>query len=136
MKDRKGVKTGWTAGWAGGFIWVFALSMVFLFQGKTAPGILGIALFGISVFTILFFSPWRFPSTHYWKLMLSPYGVFSLSVAWAIWSYGGFGAVGLNWWNLLCLLPMLTPFVILGKRKWSDSAELEDWPAANKGQHQ
>ncbi|HOV90296.1 MAG TPA: hypothetical protein PKW07_06240 [Syntrophorhabdaceae bacterium] len=123
MKDRIGEKIGWTAGWAGGFIWVFILSIVLFFQGKTEQGILGIALVGSSAFMILFFSPWRFSSTQYWKLMFAPYGVFFLSIIWAIWSYGGFGAIGLNWWNLLWLLPMLTPFGILSKRKWSDSTQ-------------
>jgi len=123
VKDRIGEKIGWTAGWAGGFIWVLVLSIVFLFQGKTEQGIFGMALVGAAVFIILFFAPWRFVSTHYWKLMLAPYGVFFLSIAWAIWSYGGLGATGLNWWNLLWLLPMLTPFGVLSKRKWLDSAQ-------------
>lgn len=123
MKDRTGEKIGWTAGWAGGFIWVFILSIVFLFQGKTAQGILGITLVGISAFMIIFFSPWRFPSTNYGKLMLAPYGMFFLSIVWAIWSYGGLSVIGLKWWNMLWLLPMLTPLGILSKRKWLDSAQ-------------
>jgi hypothetical protein len=97
--------------------------MVFLFQGKTEQGILGMALTGASLFMILFFAPWRFPSTHYWKLMLAPYGIFFLSIVWAIWLYGGLGVIGLNWWNLLWLVPMLLPFGMLSKRTWSDSAQ-------------
>jgi len=133
VKDRIGEKIGWTAGWLGGFIWVLVLSIVFLFQEKIEQGVLGIALVGVSVFTILFFSPWRFASTHYWKLMLAPYGIFFLSVAWAIWSYGGLSTIGLNWWNLLWIWPMFTPFGILSRRKWSDPIAQQSTPADAEG---
>ncbi len=123
MNDRIGEKIGWIAGWAGGFIWVLLLSIIFFSQGKTEQGIIGIALIGASALIIFFFSPWRFPSTHFWKLMLAPYTIFFLSIAWAVWSYGGVNAIGLNWWNLMYLLPMLTPFGVLSKKKWSDSAK-------------
>jgi membrane-bound ClpP family serine protease len=121
MKDRLGEKIGWTAGWIGGFIWVFILSIVFLFQKKIEQGLLGMALIGVAIMTIVFFAPWRFPATPYWKLMLAPYGMFFLSIAWAIWSYGGLGPAGLTWWNLLWLLPLLMPFASLSKSKWADS---------------
>lgn len=120
MKDRVGEKIGWTAGWLGGFIWVFVLSIVFLFQGKIVQGLLGMSLTGIAILSVLFFAPWGFPSTLYRKLMLAPYAVFFIAIAWAIWSYGGLGSAGLTWWNLLWLLPLLLPFGILSKRKWSD----------------
>jgi hypothetical protein len=71
MKDRNGEKIGWTAGWIGGFIWVFILSIVFIFQGKNEQGLPGIALTCIAVVTVVFFAPWRFSSTTYWKLMLA-----------------------------------------------------------------
>ncbi|OHE58747.1 MAG: hypothetical protein A2Z47_13070 [Thermodesulfovibrio sp. RBG_19FT_COMBO_42_12] len=121
MEGRTGEKIGWSAGWIGGFIWVSILSIVFLFQEKYEQGLLGMALTGVAIATIVFFAPWRFPSTPYWKLMLAPYGMFFLSIAWAIWSYGGLGSVGLAWWNFLWLLPLLIPFGILSKRKWTNS---------------
>lgn len=129
MKDRIGEKTGWTAGWIGGFIWVFILSIVFLFQGKSEQGLLGVALTGIAIISVVFFAPWRFSSTPYWKLMLAPYGVFVLSIAWAVWSYGGLGSAGLTWWNLLWLLPLLIPFGSLSKRKWVDFNAQQNSPA-------
>ena len=129
MKDRIGERIGWTAGWAGGFIWVLILSIVFLFQGKAEQGVLGIALSGTSIIVILYFAPWRFASTHYWKLMLAPYGIFFLCIAWAVWSYGALNTIGLNWWNLLWLLPMLIPFGSLSNRKWSDSTAQQIAPA-------
>jgi len=129
MKDRTGEKIGWTAGWIGGFIWVFILSLVFLFQGKSEHGLVGIILTGMAIISVVFFAPWRFSSTPYWKLMLTLYGVFFLSVVWAIWSYGGLGAAGLTWWNLLWLLPLLVPFGSLSTRKWVDGNARQNAPA-------
>jgi len=106
----------------GGFIWVAALSILFLFQRQYRQGFLGFALTCIAVILIVFFSPWRFPSTPYWKLMLAPYGIFYLSIAWVIWSYGGLENAGLSWWNLLWLLPLLMPLGISSGRRWNDSA--------------
>ena len=123
MENRKGEKIGWTAGWMGGFIWVAALSILFLFQGHYKQGVLGMALTGVAMMSIVFLSPWRFPSTPYWKLMLVPYGMFFSSIVWCIWSYGGLAAAGLNWWNLLWLVPLLTPVGILSYRKWKDSGQ-------------
>jgi len=129
MKDRQGERIGWSAGWAGGFIWVFVLSIVFLFQGKIEQGLLGMVLVGAAMFTIAFFAPWRFASTYYWKLMLAPYGMFFISIAWAIWSYGGFSSVGLTGWNLLWLLPVLLPLGSLSRKKWSDPNAQQGCPA-------
>jgi hypothetical protein len=123
MENRKGEKIGWTAGWMGGFIWVAALSILFFFQGQYKQGVLGMALTGVAMMSIVFLSPWRFPSTPYWKLMLVPYGMFFSSIVWCIWSYGGLAAAGLNWWNLLWLVPLLTPVGILSHRKWKDSGQ-------------
>lgn len=76
MIDRIGERIGWVAGWLEGFIWVFVLSIVFLFQGKSGQGLLGMFLTGIAILSVLFFAPWRFSWTPYWKLMLAPYSVF------------------------------------------------------------
>ena len=129
MKERIGERIGWTAGWLGGFIWVLVLSMVFLFQGKSEQGVAGISLTGIAVFSVLFFAPWRFSSTPYWKLMLAPYGVFFLSIAWAVWSFGGLESCGFTGWNLLWLLPLLLPLGSWSKRKWADSSMQQDLSA-------
>jgi hypothetical protein len=126
MKDRMGEKIGWTAGWMGGFIWVFVLSIVFYFQGKSVQGLLGLTLTVIATITVLIFAPWRFSSTPYWKLMLAPYCLFFFSIVWAIWSYGGLGSLGFNWWNLLWLIPLLLPFGSWSKRKWADPASHRD----------
>lgn len=122
MRERTGEKIGWTGGWMGGFLWVAVLSIVFIYQGKHLQGFLGLSLVCIAFVMIIFFTPWRFPATPYWKLMFAPYGLFLLSVLWAIWSYGGAGSLGLNWWNMLWIFPVLTPWASIGKRKWTDGS--------------
>jgi len=117
---RKGEKIGWAAGWMGGVIWVIILSMIFLVQGRWLIAVLGLLIVVAAALAILLCAPWRYPNTPYWKLMLGPYAVFFISVAWAVWAYGGIYGLGLNWWNFLWLLPVLIPFGTLSKRKWSD----------------
>ena len=125
MKNRMGEKVGWTAGWIGGFIWIFILSLVFLFQRKLEQGLLGIVLTALAIFTIIFFAPWRFSSTPYWKLMLAPYGMFFLSIIWALWSYGGFENLSVTW-NILWFFPFfLIPFGNLSNKRWAEHTELQ-----------
>ncbi|MFZ5765082.1 MAG: hypothetical protein ACOY4H_05725 [Thermodesulfobacteriota bacterium] len=122
MTARRGEKIGWTVGWLGGFLWVLVLAVVFLVQGKSGPGLAGLALTAAAVAGIVFFAPWRFPATPYWRLMLFPLVMFFLSVVWAIWAYGGLEAGGLRWWNLGWLLPPLLPVAGLGRRRWLDGS--------------
>ena len=125
MTDRRGEKIGWTGGLLGGFIWVVILSVVLLFQGGREQAVLGFVITGIAVFSILYFSPWRHPSTPYWKLMLLPYATFFVSVAWGIWSSGGVNAMGMDWWTLPLLLLLLIPFGSLYRKRWSDFDALQ-----------
>jgi hypothetical protein len=120
MAERTGEKTGWIGGWLGGFIWVAVLSGVFFYQGKSLEGGIGLSVVVLAIFSILYFAPWRHAETHYWKLMLAPYFVFFLSVLWGIWAYGGVKNLGLSWWNLFSILPLLIPFGSGGFRKWTD----------------
>ncbi len=118
---RQGEKIGWTAGWIGGFIWVAILSIVFIYQKKIGQGLFGLFITVTAIATIFSFAPWRYPSTPYWKLMLAPYGMLFIAIAWVIWSYGSIESLGLNWWNLLWLIPALSPFGFLSNRKWVES---------------
>ena len=118
---RKGEKAGWLAGWTGGFFWVPILAGVLVYRGKSGYGSAGMVLAGASVAAVLYCAPWRHPSTPYWKLMLAPYGMFFAAIAWAAWSFGGIEPLGFNWWNLLWLMPALSPFGFLGARKWEHS---------------
>ena len=128
MAGRTGEKIGWIAGWSGGFIWVAILSVLFFFQGKWIQGALGLGLTAVASAGIVFFAPWRFPKRPYWMLMLAPYVMFFLAVGWAIGSYGGLGAAGLNWRSLLWILPLLIPFGGLWKGKWQNSQEEDSSP--------
>lgn len=121
MKDRRAEKISWTAGWGAGFIWVAILSVVLIYQQRFGEGLLGIVVILAAMIAVRSLAPWRHPLTAYWKLMLAPYGLFLLAIAWAVWSYGSLESLGFNWWNLLWLLPALSPFGFLSNRKWAES---------------
>lgn len=120
-KKRTGEKAGWIGGWAGSFIWVLILSVLFFCRQRVAQGMVGVALTGAVVVAVLYLAPWRHPSTPYWKLMLAPYGLFFMAVVWTAWAFGGLESLGFNWWNLLWLLPALSPFGFLSNRRWAES---------------
>jgi len=120
-KERTGEKAGWIGGWAGSFIWVLILAGQFFYRQRFGPGMLGIALTAAAIVAVLYCVPWRHPSTPYWKLMLAPYGFFFIAIAWAGWSFGGIESLGLNWWNLLWLLPALSPFGLLSSKRRAES---------------
>lgn len=70
MSNGRGERIGWTGGWAGGFLWVVALSAAFLAQGKVVQGLIGLIVGGVAVGCILVLASWRHPSTSYWQLIL------------------------------------------------------------------
>jgi predicted RND superfamily exporter protein len=119
-QNRKGEKVGWSLGFSGGFLWIVVLGVLFLFQGKTAEGLLGLALSAVGILFVFVFAPWRHPLKAYGFLMIPIYLAVLAGVAWAIQSFGGWAESGLRWWNLLVLFPALTPIIILGARKWID----------------
>ena len=120
MKGRTGEKIGWSGGWLGSFLWLLALGIVFLAQGKTRAGLVGLALFALAVFFVFAFAPWRRPDTPYWELMLPMYFLLFSAAAWAIRAFGGWKVSGLGWWKLSWVLPMLLPLVTAGRRTWND----------------
>ncbi len=120
MKGRGSEKVGWAGGWLGGFIWVLALGIVFLVQGRTGKGLVGLALFALAAFMVFMFAPWRRPDTPYWELMLPLYFLFFSTAGWAIWAYGGWKVSGLGWWKLSWVLPMLMPLGTAGGRTWNE----------------
>ncbi len=120
MNGRTGEKIGWVGGWLGGFIWVLLLSVLFLFQGKRAEGIVGLALGCLAIVFILLSAPWKHPHTRYWKLMIPIYVALGGSLVWAMWSFHGSGEPGLSWWSAFLVLPLLVPLGTVGWRRWSD----------------
>ncbi len=120
MRPRSGEKLGWLAGFAGGFLWIPALAVLFLTRGDMAAGLAGFALAAAGYGAVVFLRPWRFPDTRYWRLFILPYIALFAAVPWAIWGFGPETAGALEWWLLLPLLALLSPFVTIGWRRWRD----------------
>ncbi len=118
MDTRKGEKLGWSGGWAGSFLWVIVLAVVFFMQGKYLQGFMGLLLFTIAMFLIKACLPWKHPRKPYWQLMLLPYSIFILAFGWVIWSFSVHSSEVLAWWHFLMILPTLMPFIVMGKRTW------------------
>ena len=81
---------------------------------------MGLALVGLGYGAVVFFRPWRFPETRYWRLLVVPYLLMFAAVPWAIWSFGPESADDLSWWQMLPLIAVLSPFAAIGWRRWSD----------------
>lgn len=119
MGDRKQEKFGWIGGWLGGFIWVLILSIMFFIQDKHVQAWIGMSITCGAFAVILFFSPWRYPHVKYRLLMAPIYVLFFVAIAWGVWTLGDLRQMGINsWWATLILLPILTPFWTVGKRRW------------------
>lgn len=119
-QGRKGEKVGWIGGWIGSFAWVLVFVVLKFVRGGMVGGVLGLLLFLLAMAFILMFAPWRHPTTRYYLLMLPIYVVFLVSVGWVIWSMGGFVQSGLQYWNLLLVFPLLSPFITIGWKRWCD----------------
>jgi hypothetical protein len=126
MRERKGEKVGWIGGWLGGFVWVLILSVVFLVQRRALEALVGLVLVGVAVGSVLLLSPWRHPDTPYWKLLVSIYALFLASIGWAAWAMTDLHALGLSAWSLFLLLPLLSPFVTVGQKRWRDGEARRD----------
>jgi len=96
------------------------LSILWLVQGKIIRGVLGLGLFAVAILFIIVLAPWKHPETKYWKLMLPVYAILIASVGLYVWLEGVFGNLGLSWWSILYLTPLLIPFVTIGTRCWND----------------
>lgn len=121
MRERTGEKLGWIGGWVGGFLWVLILSVIWLFRGRVLAAVLGALLVALAGVLIAVLAPWRHPATPYWRLLAPLYIPLALSVAWAVWSFGGTGQLGLSPWSVFMLLPLLLPLGTAGQRRWRDA---------------
>jgi len=120
---RRGEKIGWLGGFAGAFLWIPALAVVFLVQGKLLAGVIGIALGALGYGTVIRFRPWRYPDTSYWRLMIPPYLALSAAVVWGFWAYGAEAAAEMAWWEIMQLLVLFLPFLTVGNRCWRDGEQ-------------
>lgn len=118
--NRRGEKIGWVGGWTGGFLWIFILAVIRFFQGDITGGVLGMLVFLIAEALIVVLAPWRFPTTRYIKLMLPIYGLFLVSSCWAVWTLGGLDQPGFSYWTLFMILPVLSPLITIGGKRWQD----------------
>lgn len=123
MQPRTGEKIGWLGGFAGGFLWIPALAVLFLVRGELAAGLAGIALTVLGYGAVVLFRPWRHPDTRYWRLLLPPYLALCAAVPWAVWGFGPESAGALAWWQLVPLVALLSPFVTMGWRRWRDGEQ-------------
>ena len=126
VMTRNSEKWGWTAGWLGGFAWVVSVAVILLVQGRVLECLLGLMLACVAVVLILAAAPWKHPNTPFWKLMLPLYVVLFGAVAWAVWAEGGLGEMGLGWWSVGLLLPVLLPFATIGGRRWEELDQYAD----------
>jgi len=119
LMNRKGEKTGWLGGWFGCFIWLFILSVVWLFQGKYLFSVTGLLCFGTAIFCIFHFRPWNYPETKYWKLMLPIYILFIASAIMTLYFFGATEHPGMGWYSYFWIIPCLTPLMTIGSRTWN-----------------
>ncbi|NOY23036.1 MAG: hypothetical protein GXO70_05965 [Acidobacteria bacterium] len=119
--SRKGEKVGWIGGWSGGFIWLGLLSGIWAVQGKTVIAMFGTGIFIVAIATVLWITPWKFPDTKYWKLMLPIYFLFFASILFGLSFMESLEKSGLSWYSFFWVLPCLIPFATIGNRTWNGS---------------
>lgn len=120
MTDRRGEKIGWIGGWIGAFCWLPVLSVVWFAKDRPGAMLIGLAITALGLALAVALGPWRYPATPYWKLMLPVFAVFLGAAVASIALEGGMVEIGLTWWSLAWLTPMLIPFVVTGSRRWQD----------------
>lgn len=120
---RTGEKLGWVGGWAGAFAWILVLAILLGPRGQYAESLVGVGLAGLGFGSAIIWSPWRFPLTRYWRLMLVPYLALMASVPWAIWALAVPDKAPISWWLLPTLVPLLLPILSMGRRRWCDGLD-------------
>lgn len=118
--SRRGEQLGWLIGWAGGFLWIIALALLFIVRGQFLMGLAGMALAGLGYGAVVLMRPWRHPHVRYWRLLLLPYLALAAALPWAIFGFGSEAAAQLSAWQALILLPLCSPFITIGWRRWVD----------------
>jgi hypothetical protein len=118
-RSRNGEKWGWWGGWTGSFLWILILSIVWLFQGRTLPRLAGVVLFLVALALIVYFAPWRHPSTKYWKLMLPLFLCLAAGVVLAVKAFivppgEHYGP----WYSWLWLSVMFLPVFQMANKTW------------------
>ncbi|MCM8534146.1 MAG: hypothetical protein NE330_23490 [Lentisphaeraceae bacterium] len=117
-KELKGMKAGWTLGWIGSTLWLVLLSISHLYHGEYLLALTGLSVYASCILYIIKFTPWNFPDTAYWKLLLPLISVNLLAATWATYNSPELQRLLQNKWQLLSLLPIFIPIFIMGSRTW------------------
>ena len=115
--ERSGEKIGWTGGWIGAFVWLVVFAIVWTFQGHATIAIIAFLLFVFSIILIVKLSPWKHPTTKYWKLMAPIFSMFLISVFFVVYVLNGFDDLSKIQYGLW-IIPCFTPIFVLGNKKW------------------
>jgi len=118
MTERRGERIGWLGGWAGSFLWLLALSIILLAQGNILAGVAGLVMYLLAMAALVLVTPWRFPATSYWLLMLPLLLLLLAGVVLMYFVYldASQGAVPL--WSLSWVLLLFLPLLTMGRRTW------------------
>lgn len=115
---RRGEKIGWIGGWLGGTLF-FPIGAVVWLSCYNIPAAT-IALMVYIGFVSLAFTitPWKYPQTKYWKLLL-PYYLL-LIVGTALLLMTGFHNIqgSFKYFSAFYLLPAVLPFFTVGEKTW------------------
>jgi len=121
--NRHGERRGWIWGWIGGFIWLLLFGLLWSLNGQLLQGVCAFAAFAAGCVATVLCAPWRHPRTPFWKLLLPIYTVLFVDIALILYIYpGAVQCLGLSAGNLLALLPLLLPFVTLGRQTWDEDS--------------
>jgi len=118
MSERKGEKIGWIGGWIGSFIWLIPVSFVWLIHKQTAAAIILMLIFVLAITLTFQLTPWRYPKTYYYKLMLPNILLIYISAIVCIYFYYELENGKVSWFLFIWLIVFFTPIITLGKRKW------------------
>jgi len=118
MEGRKGEKIGWIGGFLGGFCWLLLLSIAWFVIGSPKKGLIALGFFIVATIIIECITPWRYPQTKYWKLLVPVYAILTLSFIVCIMLWGGLEKAGLRPLQLFMFSPLLIPFFTIGNKVW------------------
>lgn len=120
MLHRKVEKIVWIGSWLGTFLFILVFAVIFFVQKFHLQGILCFAVFSTAMISVFFISPWNYPNTYYWKLMLIPYVLLGIGVYLLMKIYGNSIQGNVNWWIYTTFIPVISPIFTIGRRKWEN----------------
>jgi hypothetical protein len=123
---RTGERVGWIAGWVGTYCWLLYFGIRYLWRGNFFPGTILFFLPVLGIVLLSPFSPWKYPSTKYWKLLTVPYLILIAGMISYIWAEGGMNSPTMKWYNILILLFAFLPIFTMWNKTWESSAVITE----------